>query len=190
MTAKEAINKISVMLGVAQDGETAEAQIELAKATLVDGTEVYCENDFAEGEQLFVVTEEGNIPAPEGSHETEDGRIISVDAGGKIVKVEEKVEAEDEIEEEVEAELAEESTDISLSEEVVSNVMDALTKISDSISALETRLNKTEEEFHEFRNEPGGKKITNNLGEVQKTHNDLATARFNKILEFRRDNKL
>ena len=189
MTAKEAINKISVMLGVAPEGETAETQVELAKATLVDGTEVYCENDFAEGEQLFVVTEEGNIPAPEGSHETEDGRIITVDAGGKIGKVEEKVEAEDEIEEEVEAELTEESTDVSLSEEVVSSVMDALNKISDSISALETRLNETEQEFHEFRNEPGGKKITNNLNEVQKTHNDLASARFNKILEFRRDNK-
>lgn len=190
MTAKEAINKISVMLGVAQEGETAETQIEFAKATLVDGTEVYCENDFAEGEQLFVVTEEGNIPAPEGSHETEDGRIISVDAGGKIVKVEEKVEAEDEIEEEeVEAELSEESTTVSLSEETANQIIDILTKMGDSIDALETKLNKTEQEFHEFRNEPGGKKITNNLGEVQKTHNDLATARFNKILEFRKNNK-
>jgi len=189
MTAKEAISKISVMLGVAQEGETAETQIEFAKATLVDGTEVYCENDFAEGEQLFVVTEEGNIPAPEGSHETEDGRIISVDAEGKIVKVEEKVEAEDEIEEEVEAELSEESTDVSLSQETVTSLMDALNKISDSIGALETRLNKTEEEFHEFRNEPGGKKITNNLNDVQKIQGDMANARFNKILEFRRDNK-
>lgn len=189
MTAKEAIKQISVMLGVAQDGETAETQVEFAKATLVDGTEVYCENDFAEGEQLFVVTEEGNIPAPEGSHETEDGRIISVDAGGKIVKVEEKVEAEDEIEEEVEAELAEESTTVSLSEETTNQIIDLLTKMGESIDALETRLNTTEQEFHEFRNEPGGKKITNNLGEVQKTHNDLAAARFNKILEFRKNNK-
>jgi len=182
MTANDAINKIRVMLGVAQDGETTETQqVELAKATLVDGTEVYCENDFAEGEQLYVVTEEGDVPAPEGSHETEDGRIISVDAGGKITKVEEKVEEEAETEEE-EVEM---STDISLSEEVVSNVMDALSKISESITALETRLNTTEQEFQEFRNEPAGKKITNNLNEVQQLQGDIANGRFNKILEYR-----
>lgn len=181
MTANDAINKIRVMLGVAQDGETAETQVELAKATLVDGTEVYCENDFAEGEAMFVVTEDGNVPAPEGSHETEDGRIITVDAEGKIVKVEEKVEEEAETEEE-EVEM---STDVSLSEEVVGKVMEALDRISDNIATLESRLNTTEQSFEEFRNEPAGKKITNNLNDVQQLQGDIAHARFNKILEYR-----
>jgi len=186
MTAKEAINKISVMLGVAQDGETADTQIKLAEATLLDGTKVRVEGDFEVGKPLFVVTAEGDVYAPEGKHETEDGLIISVDANGVITAIDEK--AADEVPAEAEAEL-EAETAISLSEEVVNNVMNALNKISENITALENRLNATEQEFHAFRNEPAGKKITNNLNEVQKTEGDLATARFNKLVEFRNQTK-
>ena len=191
MTAKEAINKISVMLGVAQEGETAETQVNLAEATLLDGTKVRVDGDFEVGKPLFVITEEGDVYAPEGKHETETGLVISVDADGVITAIEEK-EAEEEAPEEApaeeEAEL-EAETSVSLSEEVVSQVMNALNAISENISALETRLNATEEEFHTFKNEPAGKKITNNLNEVQKTENDLAAARFNKLVEFRKQTK-
>ena len=191
MTAKEAINKISVMLGVAQEGETAETQVNLAEATLLDGTKVRVDGDFEVGKPLFVITEEGDVYAPEGKHETETGLVISVDADGVITAIEEK-EAEEEAPEEApaeeEAEL-EAETSVSLSEEVVSQVMNALNAISENISALEPRLNATEEEFHTFKNEPAGKKITNNLNEVQKTENDLAAARFNKLVEFRKQTK-
>jgi hypothetical protein len=187
MTAKEAINKISVMLGVAQEGETAETQVNLAEATLLDGTKVRVDGDFEVGKPLFVITEEGDVYAPEGKHETETGLVISVDADGVITAIEEK-EATEEAPAEEEAEL-EAETSVSLSEEVVSQVMDALNAISENISALETRLNATEEEFHTFRNEPAGKKITNNLNEVQRNEDDLATARFNKLVEFRNQTK-
>lgn len=195
MTAKEAINKISVMLGVAQDGETVETQeVNLAEATLLDGTKVRVDGDFEVGKPLFVITDEGDVYAPEGKHETEDGLVISVDADGVITAIEEK-EAEEEApaEEapvaEAEAELEAEETTISLSEEVVGNIMEVLNRMEGTITALENRLNATEEEFHAFKNEPAGKKITNNLNEVQKNEQDLASARFNKLVEFRNQTK-
>jgi hypothetical protein len=63
--------------------------------------------------------------------------------------------------------------------------MEALDRISDNIATLESRLNTTEQSFEEFRNEPAGKKITNNLNEVQQLQGDIANGRFNKILEYR-----
>ena len=193
MTAKEAINKISVMLGVAQDGETTSAQdVKLEEATLLDGTKVRVEGDFEVGKPLFVITEEGDVYAPEGTHETETGLLLSVDADGVITSIEEKQaeeEAPAEAPAEAEAELEAEETTISLSEEVVGNIMEVLTRMEENITKLETRLDSTAEEFHAFKNEPAGKKITNNLAEITKNENSLAEARFNKIVEFRKQTK-
>lgn len=196
MKAIDAIKQIKVMLGVDQAVETPEAEtavVEFAKAMLLDGTEVMVEGDFEEGAQLLVVTEEGDVPAPEGSHETEDGRIITVDAEGKILKVEEKVEDEVEAAEEVEAELetetpAEESS-VTLSNEVVSSLVEKLDSLSDSLVELEKRIDSTNEEFHAFKNEPAASKITNNLGATQKATESLAEARFNKLVEFRNETR-
>lgn len=61
-----------------------------AEATLQDGTKVTNmeEGDFAEGQVLHVITEEGeHVNAPEGDHVTESGIVITVDAEGKITGV-------------------------------------------------------------------------------------------------------
>jgi len=192
MTAKEAIKQISVMLGVARDGETTETvvEIQLAEYELVDGTKVRCEGDSLElGKELFVVTDEGDVYAPEGKHQTKDGMVITVDAKGVITDLEEVTE-EEESAEEVEAELEategnEEETTITLSGEVVGKVMEALEKINANIEALEGRVDATDEAFHSFRNEPAAGKITNNLNDSQKNQGELADARWQKIVEFR-----
>jgi hypothetical protein len=57
---------------------------------LVDGTIVKYEGDApAEGAALVVVTGEGEVPAPDGVHETETGLLITTQ-GGIIVSIEEK----------------------------------------------------------------------------------------------------
>ena len=198
MTAKDAIKQIKVMLGVDVPVETSETEtvleetVELASAKLVDGTEVYCENDFAEGEQLFVVTEEEKIPAPEGSHELEDGRVLSVDAEGKIVKVEEKEEeveeaATEEAEFETETETPEVEDSVTLSNEVVDSLISKLDSLSESISELENRIELTNQEFSAFKNEPAAGKITNNLNQTQKSEGELADARYAKLVQFRNE---
>jgi len=82
MTKEEAINKIRILLGAETKTEA------FAQATLVDGTEVSVEGDFEVGKSLSVVTEEGNIPAPEGTHETTDGALVTVDESGVITSIE------------------------------------------------------------------------------------------------------
>lgn len=172
MTAAEAIKTIKVMLGVDQAVETAVTEVKLAKATLVDGTEVMVEGEFEVGKQLFVVTAEGDVPAPEGIHETTEGLIVTVDAEGIITNLEEK-------EEEVEVE----QTEATLSEDFVKQIVSA---IDNKFNELNSKLEALNHEFSAFKNEPAGKRITNNLNETQKVEGDLTEARLNKLVEFRK----
>ena len=186
MKAVDAIKQIKVMLGmdteVVENNEIvettpAETEIELAEATLVDGTIVKAES-LTEGAALVVVTEEGEIPAPVGVHETTDGMLITVEEEGIIAKVEEK-------EMEAEAEVTEEVAEFS-SEDFLNQVAEL---INSKFSELEAKINNVDAEFHAFKAEPAAKKITNNLGETQKVEGDLAEARFNKLMEFRNQTK-
>ena len=177
MTANEAIKKIKVMLGVEQVVETAETKIQLAEATLVDGTIVKVDGEFEVGKQLLVVTAEGDIAAPEGIHETTDGLLVTVDAQGVITNLEETTKESEEVE-------AKASTE--LSEDFVNQIVNIL---DNKFKEFETKLQTLNHEFIAFRNEPAGKKITNNLNDVQKSEGDLATARYEKLVEFRNQTK-
>ena len=177
MTANEAIKKIKVMLGVEQVVETVETEIQLAEATLVDGTIVKVEGEFEVGKQLLVVTAEGDIAAPEGIHETTDGLLVTVDAQGVITNLEETTKESEEVE-------AKASTE--LSEDFVNQIVNIL---DNKFKEFETKLQTLNHEFSAFKNEPAGKKITNNLNEVQKSEGDLATARYEKLVEFRNQTK-
>lgn len=73
--------------------------------TLVDGTIIKYEGDAPmEGAPLIVVTPEGEVPAPDGVHETDSGLLISTQ-DGVIVSIEEK-EMEAPVVEEAAAEFA------------------------------------------------------------------------------------
>ena len=66
------------------------APAEFGELTLVDGTIIKYEGDTpAEGLPLIVVTPEGEVPAPDGVHETDSGLLIST-KDGVIVSIEEK----------------------------------------------------------------------------------------------------
>ena len=67
------------------------------EAILVDGTIVKWEGDLVEGAALVVVLPEGEVAAPDGMHELEDGTIIET-AGGLVVSIQaigEEVEVEE-----------------------------------------------------------------------------------------------
>ena len=84
MDATTAINNIRKMLGLQFKKETFKSTF------LVDGsTEVTnnMEDDFQVGQTLYVVKESTLAPAPEGSHETRDGLVISVDTESTIIAI-------------------------------------------------------------------------------------------------------
>ncbi len=181
MNANEAINKIKLMLGL--DNETTSvtseaiiANVELAETQLVDGTVVKVDGDFEVGKAIFVVTEDGEIPAPDGAHETIDGYIVTTE-GGVIVSIEEKV-----MEETVEVEEA----SAEFSEDFVNSLVGTLKPTLDKIDALRKELAGLKAEFSTFKEAPATKKITNNLQDYKVEAATKHDARFAALQQIRK----
>lgn len=173
MTANDAIQKIRVLLGVEETVEVA-----LAAAELVDGTKVEVEGDFEVGKPLFVVTEEGNIPAPQGVHQTTDNMLVTVDEAGVISQIEEvapeaqeeekkeeeameeenkeevalEEEKEEEMEEEVEEEMEEE-------EDMIVKIVEAMKPYFEEIKEMQKEIEEMKGKFQKFSKEPAAKPI-------------------------------
>lgn len=202
MTAKEALTKLTVMLGlnteeVVTATETVNAQF--AEATLVDGTVVSTEGEMMVGSVLYVVTEEGNVTAPEGMHETTDGQIVTVDADGTILSIEDKA-AETPADAPVEAatsEMAELPADATPAEEainesvtevtddVVAQIAELIQPAIEQINVLQDEIAALKANFSAFKDEPAGKKITNNLTEFKQAQETFSDARFEALKKIR-----
>jgi hypothetical protein len=103
MKANEAIKQIKTLLGL-------ETEVKLAQARLADGTTVIEAEVFEAGMEVFIVTEEGNVPMPVGEYEMEGGELILVvEEEGIIAEIKEKIE---ETEEEEEAPAPEAETEV------------------------------------------------------------------------------
>ncbi len=86
-----AINTIKTYLGM---------EVKLAQMKLADGV-TFLEFDSLEvGKEIFVVSENGNVPLPMGEYELEDGNILEVYEDGIIGEVKSKEEEQPPLEEE------------------------------------------------------------------------------------------
>lgn len=165
MNFKNKLNQIRVVLGM---------EVKLATETLVDGTVVEAEA-FEPGYPVFVVTEEGNTPAPAGEHETDSLKIV-VDEEGKIVSVEEKsseeapkveveVEAqEEEVEVKVDAEEEEdkpkiEMEDVAEIKEAMQKVVMAVEEVVSEMAEIKEEVKMMKEKYAKFAKEPAGEKF-------------------------------
>jgi hypothetical protein len=187
MNANEAINKIKLMLGLNEETtpaipEPTVENVELAEATLVDGTVVRVDGEFEVGKALVVVTEEGDVPAPDGAHETTDGYIVTTE-GGVIVSIEEKAAEEAPAEEEVVVEEA----SAEFSEDFVNSIVDTLKPALEQIDALRNEIASLKSEFNAFSEAPATKKITNNLADYKASAATQHEARFNALKQIRRN---
>src|SRR6056300_899682 len=65
-------------------------ETKLAQVRTADGEAVLEAEAFEVGKNVFIVTEEGNIPVPAGMYTLENELMISVDENGLIVEVKTK----------------------------------------------------------------------------------------------------
>jgi hypothetical protein len=115
--------------------EEAVEQKQMAMAVLADGTEVYSPDaEFGIGSEIFVMDAEGNpMPAPDGEHETAEGKILVV-VEGKISEVKDKPMDEPSVE--IEIEEVEQSSFDGVSREEFENT------ISKLIEGFEAKINE------------------------------------------------
>lgn len=135
------------------------------EAKLKDGTVVKVEGeDLVEGAAVKVVTEQGEVPAPDGVHELESGlKVQTVD--GVVVKVEEpkaevEVEMEDEVKDEIKDVIEEKVEDKSDDEELVDLLKKLMEKMYKKMGDMEEKMSTLENNFNKFKKEPAGKKIS------------------------------
>ncbi len=144
MNAKQAIKEIKTLLGM---------EVKLEQARLIDGTTVIEAPSFEAGAEVFVVTEEGNVPLPVGEYEMEGGEyILVVTEEGIISEIKEKMEeTEEEVTEEVATETEEMSTEERQPKKTIESIIketlfSEVAKMREENEALKAELNaiKTE----------------------------------------------
>ena len=143
MNANETLNRVMVALGI--KAEAPAIEVSLASMKTMDGQAIFDAETFEVGSAIFVVTEDGKIPAPMGEYEMEDGTIVSVDDKGYIIEIASKeAEVKEEIVEEVIAE------DMPMKEQIVEEMakpkkltetMIKTTEFSAEISEIREELN-------------------------------------------------
>jgi hypothetical protein len=123
MNAKETLKEIRTMLGFSDE----ETKVEMATATLTDGTVIEYQGELAVGTAIFVQTAEGNIPAPDATHEVEGGLLVTTE-GGFVTEI-----VEPEVEIEIEAE---EFATVSAFNDTVSKLESAIAELSAKVESL------------------------------------------------------
>ena len=149
MKTTEMLKKIQTLLNT---------RVELEDRKLDNGT-VISADEFAEGQPVFIVTEDERIPMPVGEYNMEDGSMLVVEEEGVIgaIKAQEE-EVEEEATEEVEEEMSEvkepkkvvESTVVEthfsdeqkseLVEAILSSVNPLIEELQNKVSELEAKL--------------------------------------------------
>jgi hypothetical protein len=144
MNSKEVIQEIRHLLF----GEE-EKSVEMATATLVDGTIIEWEGELAVGTAVFVQTGEGLIPAPDATHEVEGGMLVTTEGGvvTEIVEVESEVVEEEAKEEEMAEEVKEEFATLEAFNSFVSRFEEAVERLA----VIEEKMNHNEASFNSMK---------------------------------------
>ena len=156
------------------EGEITSVKEIFVDAKLVDGTVVKVAGDsLVEGAKVVVVTADAEIPAPDGTHELEDGTKIET-KDGVIVKVEEVVgDAEGgETPEAPEAEAPAVDAPMGMSKEMMDLLKEFISKMGEKVSKMEQSYSSLQDEFNSFKKEPAAKKIADGKTEVFTKEND------------------
>jgi hypothetical protein len=167
--------------------ETPIVEEKFLDAKLKDGTVIKVEGEeLVEGAKVVVVTEEGEVPAPDGVHELEDGSKVETKEGivAKIEAPEMEEEPKIEVEVEAEEEVVEDKVDVT--EELYALLKDMMEKISDKMKKMEEKMEKVENDFENFKKEPASSKIkTGKTEEKFSKENNLLEDRIKTVMALR-----
>lgn len=174
-----------------------EVKATFAEATLADGTKVtnMVEGDFAPGQELHVITEEGeHVLAPSGEHTTDSGIVITVDGDGIISGVkhpdqegEGSLEAVEEVAmstEETEEEITEEKTEMAEDEieeameenSMEDSIIEAIAEVvMPEIEALKAKLAEHESKMAEHE-----EKMKDYMSATPASESKTTSAKFSK----------
>ena len=169
------------------NGEIVAVKEIFIDAKLKDGTEIKVSGDVLDkGAKVTVVTADAEIPAPDGTHELEDGTKVETKDGIIVDVTDVPNETPDDEENEIP-----EGKDVEAPQGMSSEMFDMLkefiSKMGEKMSAMEQSYSNLENEFNAFKKQPAGKKIADGKTEVfTKTNNeDILEAKLAAIKSLR-----
>jgi len=175
-----------------EDGTIKSVKQIFVDAKLIDGTKIKVEGeDLLEGAKVVVVTEEGEIPAPDGVHELEGGMKVETKEG-VITRIEQVVSEEME-EVEVPVEIPAEVAPVA--QEVVDAIVEAIVPLMQEVKVLVDEMKKMKDgmkemsaDFEAFKKEPAGKKISDGKTDFNKqsSSDDVIAERLAAIAAMRK----
>ena len=143
-------------------------RVELEDRKLDNGT-VISADEFAEGQPVFIVTEDERIPMPIGEYQMEDGSMLVVEEEGVIGSIKAE-EAEEEVVEE-EAQVEEEMSEVAEPKKVVeSNIVEthfSEEQKSELVEAILSSVNPLIEELQNKVSELEAKLSVEEVAEVE-----------------------
>jgi len=167
MKAREILNKAKELLSIQEE------EVKLAQANLENGTIIEAD-EFAEGKEVFIVTEDERVALPVGDYTLEDGQVLIVEEEGIIASIGAAEEAP--AEEEVEAEQVE-----AAEEEMEYATKAELSEIKEMVEEIKAMLEPKEEmsadKLAEEAVEDIVEEVKEELSEVERVnHNPEASA--------------
>lgn len=190
MTVNDMVKKLRVMLAA---DKAVVTETKFADAELVDGTIVYTEGEIEVGAVLLVRVDEGEESpyAPEGIHETTDGKLIGVGPNGEIMEITE-VEAEakpeeiiEEVMEEVEVEVPVSEAAIPATEELLTGIAEMIAPFTEEIAALTEEVTELKAKFSKLADEPAAKPIRNTFSENKAIKDEQLSKRMDALRAIR-----
>jgi hypothetical protein len=112
-------------------------QVKMESAVLTDGTVIKWDGTLAVGTAILVETAEGDISAPDATHEVEGGLLVTT-VGGVVTEIIEPAEIEIE---------AKEFATVEKFDEVVASLENKISILTDAIGSVVAKLEKQSEAF-------------------------------------------
>tara|TARA_R110000803_G_scaffold185325_2_gene247692 strand:- start:572 stop:1150 length:579 start_codon:yes stop_codon:yes gene_type:complete len=192
MTVNDMVKKLRVMLAADQ---AVVRRSKFADATLADGTEVYTDGELVVGAILLIKTEDGvESPfAPEGLHETTDGKLITVGPNGEITEITEVtgVPVTDVVvdttmdEVTVDAPVATEA--VPATEELLAGIAELIAPFTEEIASLTAEVTALKARFNKLADEPATKPIRNTFAETTNAKKDQIAMRMDALRAIRKN---
>jgi len=154
MKANDTISKIKNLLGMelskeeVNNVEVKAEEVTLATMNLENGTVIEAE-EFAAGNEVFIVTEDDRVPMPVGEYTLEDGRIVAVEEEGIIASISEASAEEEASEDEMKSQESK-PEDLAADFATKEEVNELKTMIEELKVNLSEVLNKKEVEIKEM----------------------------------------
>jgi hypothetical protein len=169
-----------------KDGKLVAVKEIFLDAKLADGTQIKVEGDsLLEGAKVVVVTQEGEVPAPDAVHELEDGSKVET-KDGIIIKIEPAME---EVEAEEVVPAVDDQVGVPEQVELMDMLKEFIKRMSDKMASMEKKMSSVEQNFEAFKKEPAAKKIADGKTDFNKINSNPQDDIVAGIMKLRNNNK-